>query len=615
MKKKTKGITQLLARIVRSLETRQVIRLMVAIFLMALAGALASVPAIVLGSILDRFVSEDEIVFSTTHLALLAILGAVLLRETIQVLRKYLVEDTCTRVEKKTRVDAVKHLLKLDLCYFSDTQVGSLHGRLNRSIEGLVRLLKLSFLDFLPAVFIAIFALGIAIYRAPVLGISMAMVIPIGILIVFLQVRSQKGIRISILRGKEEIDGAVVELLGGLESVRALNTLRVETRRVSRISEHLRKIEIRHHIWMAFYDAAKYLNEGIFHVLVLAMAIVLASTGSISTGDILTFSLLFVGVMTPLREIHRILDEAHESSIRVRDLFDLMDIPEDASFKVPPLSSNKKDLDSTATAIEAHNTCYRYPGAGSNAVSSLQLTVNVGEYIGLCGSAGCGKSSFLKLLLRLIHAQQGRIVLCGRDLSELTREDIADMVCYVSQVPLILSGTVAENIAYGLQNISHERIVNAASLANIHEEVLAMPQGYQTSVGERGVNLSGGQRQRIAIARIFLRSPQILLLDEATSALDNVNENLVQQSIKKAMRGRTVIAVAHRLTTLRGADRILVFDKGTIAESGTFEQLATEDGVFARLLDAATENEAYAEAAVDHEGCGNISATMRGSKI
>ncbi len=588
MKAEAMSLAEIVARILRALEARQSWRLFMALLLMAVAGALASVPAIVLGKILDRFIAEEGIVFVTALLPLAAILGAVLLREGIQVLRKYLVEDTCTRVEKKTRVDAVEHVLKYDLCYFSDTQVGSLHGRLNRSIEGLVRLLKLGFLDLLPAVFVAIFALGIALVRVPVLGVVMAMVVPIGIFIVFRQVRSQKGIRISLLRGKEEMDGAVVELLGGLESVRALNTLRIETCRVEQISERLRRTEIRHHMWMAYYDAMKYLNEGVFHVLVLALAIILASKGSISTGDILTFSMLFVGVMTPLREIHRILDEAHESSIRVHDLFDLMDMPEDASFRAPTVRTDGKQGAPTGTAIEVHNLGYRYPGAKVDAISDLSLEVERGEYIGLCGSAGCGKSSFLKLVLRLLHAQQGRVVLCGRELNDLTREELADMIGYVSQVPFILSGTVAENIAYGLEDAPHERIEEAARLANIHDEVLEMPQGYQTSVGERGVTLSGGQRQRIAIARVFLRSPQILLLDEATSALDNINEHLVQRSIERAMRGRTVIAVAHRLTTLRGAHRILVFNKGRIAESGTFEQLALDGGVFSSLLKAAS---------------------------
>lgn len=182
-----------------------------------------------------------------------------------------------------------------------------------------MKLIKLSFLDFLPSLFIAFFALAVAFYRAPILpGVGMAIVVPIGIWIVLKQVASQKGIRIDLLRGKEEIDGTVVELLGGLENVRALHSENFETARVEVVAERLRAKEIVHHLWMAGYDAVKYVNEGFF-VFVLASSILLAANGSITTGDILTYSMLFMGVVTPLREIHRILDEAHESIIRVQD--------------------------------------------------------------------------------------------------------------------------------------------------------------------------------------------------------------------------------------------------------------------------------------------------------
>lgn len=213
----------------------------------------------------------------------------ILVRETVQVCRKYIVENTCTRVEKDVRVDLINHLLRVDLAFFADKQVGSLHGRLNRSIEGLVKLIKLSFLDFLPSLFIAFFALAVASYHAPILlGVEMAIVVPIGIWIVLKQVASQKGIRIDLLRGKEEIDGTVVKLLGGLENVRALHSENFETTRVEVVAERLRAKEIVHHLWMAGYDAVKYVNEDFFHVFVLASSILLAANGSITTGDILT---------------------------------------------------------------------------------------------------------------------------------------------------------------------------------------------------------------------------------------------------------------------------------------------------------------------------------------
>jgi ATP-binding cassette subfamily B protein len=339
---------------------------------------------------------------------------------------------------------------------------------------------------------------------------------------------------------------------------------------------------------MAMYDAAKYINEGLFHILVLGMSIWLATTDTISTGDILTYSMLFISVVTPLREIHRILDEAHESSIRVLDFFDLMDLPEDISFAAVPAIS-KISLCEKEPAVKISGLNFTYPGACEPTIDNLDLVIQAGEFIGICGPTGSGKSTILKILLRLIHAQHGNIFLLGLDLNSMTREDLARMVGYISQNAFLVSGTVFDNIAYGMDNVPPEEVEEAARKANIHKEIVAFPEGYYTQVGERGSKLSGGQRQRIALARVFLQSPSLLILDEATAALDNLNEKVVQEAIEEAMIGKTVIAVAHRLTTLRNADRILVFDKGRVVESGTYHDLLEAGGLFTHLAQASMD--------------------------
>lgn len=560
-------------------------RLVVALVLMALTGALTNVPPILLGKLVDRFVDASMFQLLDAWPVLAVILASILVREALQVGRRYLVEDTCTRVEKDVRVATVRHLLHLDLGFFADRQAGSLHGRLNRSIEGLVKLIKLCFLDFLPSAFVAAFALGVVLYRAPLLGGAMALVVPIGFWIVRHQVASQKGIRITLLRGKEDIDGAVVELLGGIENVRALHTEDFETARVERVAERLRAKEIVHHLWMAGYDAAKYVNEGFFHVFVLGMSIWLATTHVISPGDILTYSMLFLGVMMPLRELHRILDEAHESSLRLYDLFDLMDLPEDRSFApiVAPAAARPRGNEPAVSLSGLH---FSYPGVREAVLNNFDLVVRAGEFIGICGPTGCGKSTLLKILLRLLHAQQGAVSLFGRDIASITREELAQKVGYVGQNAFLVSGTVFANIAYGMDDVLPEAVAEAARKANIHDEILAFPLGYDTPVGERGALLSGGQRQRVALARVFLRAPSLLILDEATAALDNLNERVVQTAIEECMVGRTVIAVAHRLTTLRNADRIIVCDKGGAVEAGTYHELLVAGGLFARLAHA-----------------------------
>jgi ATP-binding cassette subfamily B protein len=227
----------------------------------------------------------------------------------------------------------------------------------------------------------------------------------------------------------------------------------------------------------------------------------------------------------------------------------------------------------------------------------VSLEVFHGETVGVAGRSGAGKTSWLRVLLRLVHPTHGRVLLGGVPLEFVSREAIGRLVGYVGQTPFIVSGTVAENIAYGCEGATEEDIRRAAMRACLHDEIEAMPHGYQTRVTERGTNLSGGQRQRIALARVFLKNPPILILDEGTSALDNISERTVQRAIEAARADRTVILVAHRLTTLREADRIVVFDQGRIAEAGTYQELLRANGLFADLARHAEETEKPAKEA------------------
>jgi len=551
-------------------------KLLAALVLMVVAGALSSMPPIVLGKVLDFFVDNTAYKPIEFWPFLLILLGILSIRETTQVGRKYLVEDAVTKFEKEIRIKLVEHLLMLDLNFFKNSQVGALQGKLNRSLEGVTKLIKLTFLDFLPSVFIAAFAIVVAIAKSPILGGVMSLVIPIGIFIVLKQIASQKGIRVSLLRGKDTLDGTVVELLGGIENVRALNSEKLEVRRVDKVSENLRSNEIKHHIAMAWYDAGKYMNEGVFHIVVLALAIGLAVNGKISTGDILTYSMLFVGVVTPLREVHRIFDEAHEASIRTRDLFSLWDEKIDISFKESDKKS-KQDRFLSATrdsAVGVKGVTLAFPGCLQKVLKNVSLSVGRGQFVGIVGRTGSGKSTLLKAMLGLVHYDDGIISIMGESLSDLSREEIATKSCYVSQDPFIVSGTVYENVVYGSKtSVAKEEVETATKKACIYEDILAMEKGWDTQVGERGCKLAGGQKQRIALARAFLKRPEILFLDEATSALDNNTEKSIQDAIEKELKDCAVIAIAHRVTTLKNADTIYVMEGGELIKECSYDDL------------------------------------------
>jgi ATP-binding cassette subfamily B protein len=292
--------------------------------------------------------------------------------------------------------------------------------------------------------------------------------------------------------------------------------------------------------------------------------------------------------MAPLNEIHRVLDEGHESSLRVRDLRELLALPVDASFKTP--THTQPRLDDTVAVVRAKGLHFVYTlpdGRPAPALRGIDLEIAPGETIGVVGKSGCGKSTWLKVLMRLLHHENGRVWLMGVPLEEVSRETLSHLIGYVGQNPFIFSGTIEENITYGTPRYLPEDVVRAAKRACIHDEIVAMPDGYRTAVAERGANLSGGQRQRIALARVFLQNPPILVLDEATSALDTISERRVQQAIGTATRDRTVIMVAHRLSTFADADRIFVFDDGQLVETGSYDELIARNALFAELARAA----------------------------
>ncbi|MFL6216839.1 MAG: ABC transporter ATP-binding protein [Blastocatellia bacterium] len=520
--------------------------------------------------------------------ALLILTALYLGKESLQLIRRWLVTRTNTRIESGMTVRLVAHLLKIDLGALARERVGSLHGRISRSVEGFGKFLRVVLTDFLPAILTA----GVAIYYGLKtnwkIGLVMVSVVPVSLIITIWQVSSQKGIRQKLLRAKEGLDGTVVEQLGGLEYIRAANTYPAEVARIKTAAEARRERETKHGFAMARFDWAKSVNEGLFHVAIIGYAIVLASRGEIDYGKVITFSLLYLNIARPLKEVHRILDETYDSSQQVSVLLDMLNQPLDKSFDVVTVRPPR--LDGSIPLLECRELVAAYTahdGQSRRILDGLTLKIHQGQTIGIAGRSGSGKSTWLRCVLRLIHPAAGEVLVGGVPINVLSREDIGKSIGYVSQVPFVFSGSVAENIGYGCGAVSLDHIQEAARRAHIHEEILQMPQGYDTQLTERGGNLSGGQRQRIALARMFLKNPPVLILDEGTSALDNISERRVRAAIDHARQTHTVIMVAHRLTTLNQTDCIFVFDQGRIVEQGAFDDLVASRGVFAELVRSA----------------------------
>jgi ATP-binding cassette, subfamily B, bacterial len=568
--------------------------------LMALTSVASVGIPVALGRLVDDMdkavhgrASSDDLLWTAAEL-LGVIAGLVIVREIFNVLRRYVVESTCTRIEKQLTVKVVSRLLKAELGSLTHEKVGTLNGRICRSVGGYMRFLRAGFLDFFPAALTGLLALVVAFGKAPWMGLVMAAAIPASVALTARQLLSQKDIRLKLIRTREEMDGSVVELLGGLDYVRVANTHALELKRFAHTAEKTRRTELKHHIAMALFGSAKALTEGFFHLVVLASAVYLAVNGYTSFGDILAFSALFLSVMTPMAEVHRILDEGHEAALRVGDLLEMLAQPIDPSYHTETHRTARIDEGAPIIDIQGLKVAYRAAdGRNVMALHGIGLQIHKGETIGVVGRSGCGKSTLIKVVTRIVHPCAGRVFVMGMPLEEVSRDMIGQLIGYVGQSPFVFSGTVEENIIYGYQGPCLPELVHrAAQRACLHDEIMAMPQGYATKIAERGANLSGGQRQRLALARIFLKDPPLLILDEATSALDPISERSVQRAIDMARADRTVILIAHRLSTLVDANRILVFDGGRLVEQGPYQVLVDQGGVFAGLVQSSNQRTA-----------------------
>src|SRR5262245_35577443 len=453
---------------------------------MVLTSLVAMALPILLGQLVDAVqrghqegLSGDDM-FRLAGSFLLGIAAVVLLRELLQLARRFLVENTCTRIDKYLSVKVVAHLMQADLAHLTHEKVGALHGRIFRSVDGFMRLLRLAFLDFLPALLTGLFALVAALTKQPWLGLAMVGVIPISLLLTAWQLVSQKDIRLQLIRSREDLDGTIVEQLGGLDYVRVANTHSQEVKRVARVAEQRRSKEMGHHLATAFFGLGKALTEGSFHILVLGLAVYLAAIEKISYGDIFTFSGLFLSVMTPLAEVHRVLDEGHEASLRVNDLFDMLRQPVDLSFQTPTHREPVLDEKAPVVAMRDVHVEYTLPdGRKRVGLDGVTLTIHKGATVGVAGRSGGGKSTWIKVLMRLVHPTFGEVLLKGAPLDRISRETISHLFGYVGQSPFLFAGTVGENIAYGAGPCLPEDVRRAAARACIHDEIRAMPAGYE----------------------------------------------------------------------------------------------------------------------------------------
>lgn len=576
----------------RGLRAAERFRLKVAVVAMLIGSVLTALVPFFVGIFVDAVIQDGHVAgLSKAWGSLLLLAAAMSLISAMAVIQHQQVHTVTTAFTDTTRQLIYGALMRWDLARYVEGARGAIYGRANRSVEGAERLIKLGAAELLPAVFVTVFGVILAIVHFGVLGLIMALVVPTGLALVTWQIRSQNGIRVQLVRAKEAIDGDVTAWLAGLDVIRTTGTESFFTSRVGGRSVALRKIELRHHIAMSKFDAAKAINEALWFIVTLLVAIEVQATAS--PGDLAGIVLLYFAITKPLRELHRVIDEGSEAALQTRNLINDLAAPHDISYAAiggsrPAVGRPRiGELEpmTVTPAIEVRNVSFTHEGADRHVLRGLSFSIPVGQRVGIVGASGCGKSTMLKLLDRLIHGYEGDIRLHGRSLQSIDRAELSTLVGYVGQRPTLFQGTVRDNLMLGRPDIVNADVYQACARANIHQDVLAMPEGYDTRIGEEGSKLSGGQSQRLCLARALVKTPHIMLLDEPTSALDGPSQAVVQHAIDE-LTDITMLVVAHRLSTLRTMDRILVMHHGGLVEDGTFGDLVAAGGMFADMLDS-----------------------------
>jgi ATP-binding cassette subfamily B protein len=562
-------------------------QLFLGFFLMLLGTAASQVPPYLTIPLVDKvlipFQNGQHIETSTIAWYLAGLLASGLLAWILSWAKTYILALASERIAADLRTTTYEHLLRLSLEYFGGKRTGDLLSRVGSESDRIAVYLSLHLTDFASDVVMIVMTAVILFSMNPYLALITLVPLPfIGWMIHFVRYRLRTGFE-KIDRVWGEVTNVLADTIPGIRVVKAFAQEQREAKRFREANKHNLIVNDRiNKIWSLFSPSVSLLTE-IGLLVVWGFGIWQVSKGDITVGMLLA-AIAYIGrFYGRLDSMSRIVSVTQKSASAAKRIFDILDhvssVPEPAN----PVRVGKME-----GRIEVREVGFRYGNREVN--RGINLNIAPGEMIGLVGHSGSGKSTLVNLICRFYDVSEGAILVDGVDIRSYAIADFRQNIGLVLQEPFLFFGTIAENIAYGKPEATREDIIAAARAAHAHEFILRLPQGYDSMVGERGQGLSGGERQRISIARALLIDPRILILDEATSSVDSETEKEIQKALENLVQGRTTIAIAHRLSTLHRADRLVVLDRGRVVEEGTHDALMAQEGAYFNLYQAQARN-------------------------
>ena len=539
-----------------------------------IAGVDLMFPLVTRSALYDMLPNQ---MYRTFFAVMIAVVGCYVLRSFLQFIVAYYGHTFGIRVEADIRRDLFRHMQEMSFDFYDKNRTGVLMSRLTSDLFELTELAHHGPEDLLTSVLTIIGALIVMAKIRWELAVVVALMIPI-FLVVVMTMRRSMGRASRISKEKTaHINQEIESSLSGFRTAKAFANEATESARFGAANDQFKTSKREFHKAMGRFHSCVEFFLCSLNVVIIGIGGYFVMQGEMDHRDLLTFTLYISSFVGPMRKLSGFSEMFANGFAGLNRFVAIM--------RTEPTIQDKADaqpLCNVKGAIEVENVSFAYD-ANLDVLHDVSLSVNPGETIAIVGPSGGGKTTLCQLIPRFYDVETGAIRIDGKDIRDVTQQSIHENIGIVQQDVFLFADTIFENIRYGKPDATMEEVIEAAKKAEIYEDILAMPQGFDTYVGVRGTLLSGGQKQRVAIARIFLKNPPILILDEATSALDSVTEAKIQRAFDNLSVGRTTLIIAHRLSTIRSANRIVSIADGLITECGTHEELLKTDGIYSQL--------------------------------